>query len=276
MRTVGLHLPDSSSIFANMGFKGNSAILMPSGSVRRQSLSSPAVRTATKSRRHVPWCWKMYSCWENKRWCMLNKGIQPQPDPECCYNKRRKGFLSALECSILKNWYFWWPPCEDLIIRRWPHSLLLLSPSPETALSKGPTTRQCQTQRALSVGSPAAFDSADHSSLETLFTSFHDPPLPCFSATSPALLSASPLDLFPWPISERPQMSQASQKFVSNYKADDYESKHTPGSLFGANTRAVYPIASWAVCWTGLTPSIPHIPPCLFTNSQFSGSGFPR
>ena len=53
MRTAGLHPPDSSSIFANMGFKGNSAILMPRGSVRRQSLSRPAVRT-TKDRRHVP------------------------------------------------------------------------------------------------------------------------------------------------------------------------------------------------------------------------------
>lgn len=159
------------------------------------------------------------------------------------------------------------PPAPTL---PWSHS------SPETALSKGPTTRQCQTQRALSLGSPAAFDSADHSSLETLLPSFHYSPLPCFSATSPAVLSASPLDLFPWPVSERPQMSQASQKFVSNYKADDYESKHMPGSLFGANTRAVYPTASWAVCWTGLTPSIPHIPPCLFSNSQFSGSGFPR
>ena len=72
MRTTGLHLPDSSSIFANMGFKGNSAILMPRGSVRRQSLSRPAIRT-TKGRRHEPLCWKMYSCWENKRWYMLAK-----------------------------------------------------------------------------------------------------------------------------------------------------------------------------------------------------------
>lgn len=41
---VRLHLPDSNSILANMGFRGNSAILMPSGSVRRQSLSRPVRR----------------------------------------------------------------------------------------------------------------------------------------------------------------------------------------------------------------------------------------
>lgn len=41
-----LELPDSRSIFANIGFKGNSAILIPRGSVRRQYLSSPVGRKA--------------------------------------------------------------------------------------------------------------------------------------------------------------------------------------------------------------------------------------
>lgn len=49
---VRLHPPDSNSILANMGFRGNSAILMPSGSVRRQSLSRPVRRTESEGRDH--------------------------------------------------------------------------------------------------------------------------------------------------------------------------------------------------------------------------------
>lgn len=49
---VRLHPPDSSSILANMGFRGNSAILMPRGSVRRQSLSRPVSRTEEVRRLH--------------------------------------------------------------------------------------------------------------------------------------------------------------------------------------------------------------------------------
>lgn len=209
--------------------------------------------------------------------------------PEHRYIIRRK--RSALSSWIfnLKNWYFSWLLFKDFIIRKWPCSLLLLplSPCPQQPHSgpifstdcsfQGPNHTQCEIQRALPEGLQQPL---------TLYTTApwkHSSPVP----TTPAPLSSlSPLLLLPvtsgsfMSHGRCPRMTFNALRSSLTMRAItgcDNESKHLPRSLFGANTRAVYPAASWAVYWTGRqTPSILYIPPCLFTTGQYPETECPQ
>lgn len=291
MRTVGLHPPDSSSIFANMGFKGNSAILMPSGSVSRQSLSRPAMRTTI--RRHVPLCWKMHSCCRIKDddvcWNKVSKGwvmhyhTQSDTWAPLHYKKKRSAFSSWI--FNLKNWYFPWLLFKDFIIRKWPCSLLLLplSPCPQQphsgpifstdCSSQGPNNHTVRNTKGASGGS-AAFDSVDHSTLETLFPGSQHP-LPPPAPLPPPLLLPVTSGSSSMSHGRCPRMtSHALHSSLTMWAitGHDYESKHLPRSLFGANTRAVCPAASWAVYWTRQADSFnsphPSLPLCHWPISR--------